>query len=96
MMLMMTIGTSEFVVAGALIYAGTFDRRAAVVLLTLLPLSLVTAGIGMARWSAGLAGVGVFPGSTVTAAYTLLCLGTVALALLGRRRTSLTTSLTGD
>jgi hypothetical protein len=86
LMLMMTIGTSEFVVAGALIFAGIFDRRTALVLLALLPLSLLPAGIGMARWSEGLTGVGVFPGSTVTAVYTLLCLGTVGAALVVRRR----------
>ena len=88
LMLMMTIGINEFLVAAALIYGGVFDRRLALVLLALTPVSLVPAGIGMMRWSDGLDGVGVFPGATVTAAYTLLCLGTVAAAFILRRRVS--------
>lgn len=86
LMLMAAFGSSNFITGAALILLGLTSRRGALILLSVIPLGLLAAGVGMHRWGTELVGQGEFPGVKIMRVYVIVCVFTVAAALLTRWR----------
>ena len=86
LMLMVAFGYSNFVTGAALIYLGLTNRRGALLLLAIIPLSLLLAGMSIGHWGAGLVGQGSFPGTSNMRIYAVVCVVTVVAAFTLRWR----------
>jgi hypothetical protein len=84
--LMVAFGSSNLITGAALIYLGLTDRLGALILMTLVPLALLFAGVGLQRWGTDLVGQAVFPGVENMRIYIGVCLITVAAAVVMRWR----------
>jgi hypothetical protein len=86
LMLMCAFGSSNFITGAALIFLGLTNRFGALILLAVIPIALSIAGASIGYWGADLEGQGVFPGMDNMRIYVMICILTVAVALVMRWR----------